>query len=104
VVDALMKGDDTRRPPTGRVLINPVEMQPNPEAGAKLYGMLFESCHRRRARSAAQSRPALTALAHELASDGFFPGAGKLAHAVMHKVLDGFRKAQKDKIEAKRKP
>ena len=30
----------------------------------------------------------LTALAHELASDGLLPDAGKKAHAEMHKVLD----------------
>jgi hypothetical protein len=45
----------------------------------------------------------LTALAHELASDDILPGAGKLAHAEMHKALDDFQESEKAKIEAKRK-
>ncbi len=32
VAEALMKGDDTLPPPSGRVLINPDEMKPNPLA------------------------------------------------------------------------
>ena len=31
----------------------------------------------------------MTALAHELAADGLLADAGKIAHAEMHKVLDG---------------
>lgn len=45
----------------------------------------------------------MTALAHELASDDILPGAGKLAHAEMHKALDKFQESEKAKIESKRK-
>lgn len=45
----------------------------------------------------------LTALAHELASDGILPGAGRNAHGEMHKALDVFQESQKEMIEAKRK-
>ena len=40
--------------------------------------------------SGAKPAKRLTALAHELASDGILPGAGKKAHAAMHLVLDNF--------------
>ena len=45
----------------------------------------------------------LTALAHELASDGLLEAAGQKAHAAMHKFLDQFvadRKAEFDKKRA----
>ena len=45
----------------------------------------------------------MTALAHELASDDILPGAGKLAHAAMHKVLDAAEVRYKADIESKRK-
>ena len=44
----------------------------------------------------------LTALAHELASDDILPGAGKLAHAEMHKVMDLAQTRYKAEIEEKR--
>lgn len=103
VVDALMKGDDTAPPPPGRVLVNPVEMQPNPAASEAVWA-LFESLpSQTRPQRGAKPARRLTALAHELASDEILPGAGKLAHAAMHAVLDGLQQSEKDKIEAKRK-
>jgi hypothetical protein len=42
VVDALTKGDETLPAPTGRVLINPVEVNPNP-AVSQLVWEKFES-------------------------------------------------------------
>jgi superfamily II DNA or RNA helicase len=102
VVKALMTGDDTT-PPSGRVLVNPVEMKPNP-AVSKTAWELFEAlpCQTRPQRGAKPAKR-LTALAHELASDGLLENAGKLAHAEMHKVLDTFQETEKAKIEAKRK-
>src|SRR6185312_3968526 len=44
----------------------------------------------------------LTALAHELASDGLLPGAGGKAHAAMHKVLDDFIAERTPAFAAKR--
>ena len=103
VVDALLKGDDTAPPPPGRVLVNPVEMKPNPAASDAVW-TLFE-CLPSQSRPQRGAKPArrLTALAHELASDDILAGAGKLAHAAMHDVLDGLQQSEKVKIEAKRK-
>jgi type III restriction enzyme len=103
VVDALMKGDDTAPPPPGRVLINPVEMQPNPAAGEAVWALFDSLPSQTRPQRGAKPARRLTALAHELASDEILPGAGKLAHAAMHAVLDGLQQSEKDKIEAKRK-
>lgn len=89
VVTALMnggeQGDDL---PLRRVLINPIEILPNPAipeaVWEKLVSLPAQSLPKK------QTRPVkrLTALAHELAVDGLLPGAGKRAHAAMHKVLD----------------
>lgn len=103
VVDALMTGDDTAPPPPGRVLINPVEMKPNPQATQDVW-VKFESLpSQNRPQRTAKPAKRLTALAHELASDGILPGAGKKAHAAMHAILEKFQKSEKAKIEAKRK-
>lgn len=103
VVEALLKGDDNAPPPPGRVLVNPVEMLPNPAAGAEVWA-LFESLpSQTRPQRGAKPARRLTALAHELASDDILPGAGKLAHTALHAVLDDLQQSEKDKIEAKRK-
>ena len=103
VVKALMKGDDTMPPSGGRILVNPVEMKPNPAASAAVWET-FEAlpCQTRPQRGAKPAKR-LTALAHELASDDILPNAGKLAHAEMHKALDKFRENEKATIDAKRK-
>jgi len=73
---------------TGRVLINPIELKPNPDVSeqvwTKLVSLPSQSLPRR------QSRPVkrLTMLAHELAADDLLPGAGRQAHAALHQVLD----------------
>ena len=103
VVDALMKGDDTSPPPSGRVLVNPVEVRPNPAASPAIWEKLESLPSQTRPQRSAKPAKRLTALAHELASDGILPGAGKKAHAAMHTVLDTFQEAEKATIEAKRK-
>jgi type III restriction enzyme len=103
VVDALMKGDDTLSAPTGRVLINPVEMKPNPEASQVVWDKFESLPSQSRPQRGAKPAKRLTALAHELASDDILPGAGKKAHAAMHAVLDKFQESEKAKIDAKRK-
>lgn len=102
VVKALMTGDDTT-PPPARVLVNPIEVEPNPAVSAAVWE-LFEAlpCQTRPQRGAKPAKR-LTALAHELASDSILVNAGKLAHAEMHKALDTFQETEKAKIEAKRK-
>lgn len=102
VVDALMKGDDTA-PPSGRILIDYVEVKPHPEATDAVWNAFEALPSQTRPQQGAKPAKRLTALAHELASDGILPGAGKQAHAEMHKALDAFQESQKSKIEAKRK-
>lgn len=103
VVDALMKGDDNLPPPTGRVLINPVEMKPNPAASQAVWDKFEALPSQTRPQRSAKPAKRLTALAHELAADDILSGAGKLAHAEMHKVLDAAQKNYKVQIEDKRK-
>jgi len=103
VVKALMKGDDTMPPSGGRILVNPVEMKPNSVVSAAVWEVFEALPSQTRPQRGAKPVKRLTALAHELASDDILPGAGKLAHAQMHKVLDEFQKNEKAKIEAKRK-
>ncbi len=103
VVDALMKGDDTLPPPGGRVLINPEEMKPNPAASQAVWDKFEALPSQTRPQRGAKPAKRLTALAHELAADDILTGAGKLAHAEMHKVLDEAQKNFKSQIVAKRK-
>lgn len=103
VVDALMKGDDTSSAPTGRVLVNPVEMKPNPTVSQAIWEKFESLPSQTRPQRGAKPAKRLTALAHELAADDILPGAGKLAHAEMHKVLDAAQERYKTEIETKRK-
>lgn len=89
VVDALMKGGEAGEDlPLRRVLINPIEVLPNPAVPEavwdKLLSLPSQSLPKRHARPVKR----LTALAHELAADALLPNAGKKAHAAMHAVLD----------------
>jgi type III restriction enzyme len=102
VVDALMKGDDTQAAPSGRVLVNPVEMKPNPAATQAVWDKFEALPSQTRPQRGAKPAKRLTALAHELASDNILPGAGKLAHAEMHKVLDAAQEKYQAQIEQKR--
>ena len=102
VVDALMKGDDAA-PLSGRILIDYVEVTPHPEATAAIWEAFEVLPSQTRPQRGAKPAKCLTALAHELASDGILAGAGRLAHGEMHKALDMFQKDQQEKIAAKRK-
>lgn len=89
VVKALREGGgDT--PPTGRILINPKEMTPNSDVPERVWEKFVSLPSQTRPQRGAKPAIRLTALAHELASDGLLPGAGGKAHAAMHKVLDNF--------------
>lgn len=103
VVDALMKGDDTLPAPSGRVLINPVEVNPNPAASLAVWQKFESLPSQMRPQRGAKPSRRLTALAHELASDDIQPDAGKLVHAEMHKVLDKAQEVYKNHIESRRK-
>jgi type III restriction enzyme len=102
VVDALMAGDDTSGATPGRILVNPVEMKPNPAASAEVW-QAFESLpSQTRPQKTAKPAKRLTALAQELADDDLLAGAGKRAHAMLHRALDLFLVEHAEKIKAKR--
>lgn len=103
VVDALMNGDDTLHAPSGRVLINPVEVNPNPAVSPAVWQKLETLPSQTRPQRSAKPARRLTALAHELASDEILPGAGKHVHTEMHKVLDKAQETYKTQIENRRK-
>ena len=102
VVDALLAGDDSA-PPSGRILVDYVEVKPHPEASAAVWEAFEALLSQTRPQRGAKPAKRLTALAHELASDDILPRAGRLAHAEMHKALDTFQEDQSETIEAKRK-
>lgn len=89
VIKALRDGGGDS-PPTGRILINPVEMKPNPAVPEAVWEKFVSLPSQTRPQRGAKPAVRLTALAHELASDGLLPGAGGKAHAAMHKMLDDF--------------
>ena len=89
VVDALMQGAGDV-PPLGRVLVNPVEMKPNPAVPTTIWETFASLPSQTRPQQGAKPPKRLTALAHELAVDGLLPGAGQKAHEAMHKLLDAF--------------
>jgi type III restriction enzyme len=93
-------GGDT--PPIGRILVNPVEMKPNPKVPDSVWEKLVSLPSQTRPQRGAKPAVRLTALAHELASDGLLPGAGGKAHAAMHKMLDRFIAERGPAFEAKR--
>lgn len=105
VAEALIHGGDGDGDPLPgrRVLINAKEMTPNPsvveEVWEKFLSLPSQSLPQRGARPVRR----LTALAHELASDGLLDGAGKKAHAEMHHVLDAAQARYEADIAAARK-
>jgi type III restriction enzyme len=99
VVNELMNGDDSVTP--GRVLIDYVEVKPNPAVPASVWKAFEALPSQTRPQRGAKPAVRLTALAHELAADDILPGAGNLAHAEMHEALDRFQANNVDKIKAK---
>jgi len=106
VADALMKGggEDGDPPLIGRrVLINPEEMKPNPSVPETVWERFLSLPSQSLPQRGAKPVKRLTALAHELASDGLLSDAGNKAHAEMHKVLDAAQARYADEIAAGRK-
>jgi hypothetical protein len=105
VADSLMKGgDDGDTTLTGRrVLINPKEMTPNPSLPETVWEKFLTLPSQSLPQRGAKPVKRLTALAHELAWDGLLPGAGKIAHAEMHKVLDAIQTRYAKEIDTARK-
>ena len=103
VVDALMHGGEAGGDSLNRrVLINPIELHPNPDVPeavwAKLTSLPSQSLPKRQAKPVRR----LTILAHELSVDGLLPNAGQKAHRLMHDVLDGLAVTYKGAIKAAR--
>jgi type III restriction enzyme len=101
VVKALREGGGDM-PPAGRILINPKEMKPNPEVPQIVWDKFISLPSQTRPQRGAKPAIRLTALAHELASDGLLPGAGGKAHAAMHKMLDNFIAEREEAFAQKR--
>jgi hypothetical protein len=102
VVDALINGDDTQGATPGRILIDYVEVKPNPDAPVSVWQAFEALPSQTRPQRGAKPAKRLTALAHELASDGILPNAGKLAHAALHEALDRFQRDNRETIAARR--
>lgn len=101
VVEALMSGGDEGNDlPGRRVLINPVELKPNPAIPEGVWCTLLSLPSQTLPKRHARPVKRLTSLAHELAVDGLLANAGKQAHAEMHKVLNGIRARYKTEIES----
>lgn len=104
VAKALMSGgDDGEDLPGRRVLINPVELKPDPALPEAVWDKLLSLSSQTLPKRHASPVKRLTSLAHELAVDGLLVDAGKAAHAEMHKALNGIRARYKAEIEAARK-
>ena len=101
IVDALIRGSG-EVPPLGRVLINPVEMKPNPAVSAAIWEKFTLLPSQTRPQHGAKPPKRLTALAHELATDGLLQGAGQKAHAAVHEAMDAFITRHADEFKAKR--
>lgn len=101
VVKALYEGGG-ETPPAGRILINPKEMKPNPAVPVTVWEKFVSLPSQTRPQRSAKPAIRLTALAHELASDGLLPGAGGKAHTAMHKFLDSFIAEREEAFAKKR--
>ena len=105
VADALMQGgseDGAAQLIGRRVLINPEEMTANPSVSEAVWKKFLALPSQSLPQRGAKPVKRLTALAHELASDGLLPDAGKKAHTEMHKVLDATQARYADEIAAAR--
>ncbi|WP_413707346.1 DEAD/DEAH box helicase [Ralstonia sp. Ralssp110] len=103
VVDALITGDDTQGATPGRILLDYVEVRPNPDVPRPVWEAFEALPSQTRPQRGAKPAKRLTALAHELASDGILPNAGKVAHATLHEALDRFQQDNHAVIAARRK-
>ncbi|MGY9709630.1 DEAD/DEAH box helicase [Citrobacter freundii] len=101
VVNTLLSGDDTS-PPTGRILINPMEMKPNTAISISIWEAFEALPSQTRPQKGAKPARRLTALAQELVDDGIVEGAGRKAHAALHVALDKFQAENAEKVESKR--
>lgn len=103
VITALMTGGEAGEDlPLRRILINAIDMTPNPAVPEEVWEKLLSLPSQTLPKKQARPVKRLTALAHELAVNGLLPGAGAKAHAEMHKVLDTAQATFADRIKAAR--
>ncbi|WP_462150721.1 DEAD/DEAH box helicase [Pseudoalteromonas xiamenensis] len=105
VAETLMHGGGSDSEPTvngRRVLINPVNLEPNPSVKDDVWNSFTNLPSQLLPQRVAKPVKRLTALAHELAQDNLLPDAGKKAHSEMHKVLDAALVRFKDEISSAR--
>lgn len=104
VADALINGEDSgdTAPPIRRVLINPVEMSPNPSVAEAVWERFLTLPSQSAPKRWAKPVKRLTSLAHELAADGLVTDAGKKAHAELHRVLDAAQVRYADEVARSR--
>lgn len=81
-----------------RVLINPVDMLPNPELPEAIWECFEALPGQSLPRRTSSPVRRLTELAQLLVNDGLLPDAGKQAHRELHGVLDGIRAQHKGEM------
>lgn len=105
IADALINGGadgGESGMPGRRVLINAKEMTPNLSVPEIVWNKFLALPSQSMPQRGAKPVKRLTALAHELSVDGLLPGAGKKAHAEMHKILDAAQARYADEITTAR--
>ncbi len=106
VAQALMKGGGDQEEqdiPGRRILINPVDMLPNPSVLEAVWAKFVTLPSQSLPQGGAKPIKRLTLLAHEIAMDKILLNAGKKAHAEMHLVLDAATARYAGDIVAARK-
>lgn len=89
VVKALMEGGEAgEQPKDRRILINPIELHPDPNLPESVWECLENIQTQTIPKRETKPIKRLTILAHELAADGFLPDAGAIAHDALHQELD----------------
>ncbi|GAA0655390.1 DEAD/DEAH box helicase [Brevundimonas lenta] len=89
--------------PLRRVVINAVEMTPNPAIPETVWERFEALPSQSLPQRSSKPLQRLTALAHELSRDKILGGAGKKAHAAMHEVLDAEAARFAEAIRARRR-
>lgn len=93
-------GGPTPPPPPRRVLVNPVDVLPNPAVPDEVWACFDALPSQTLPRKGARPIKRLTALGQALADDGLVPDAGAQAHARLHKVLDSLAVLHSEAIAA----
>ena len=99
VVSKLKTGEDSEEILLERrILLNPVQVTPNPAVPDSVWRKLLSLPSQCPPRKHARPVRRLTLLGHELAADGFVEDGGRKAHEVLHGFLDALRRDAKTDI------